>query len=163
MEKEFEALNYLYNDLRLMKCLDIGEEAKVKSAYNCLHQALTELKTIKEANPSEAMDKLEGLGFGLWNEDKSITSINGHYFKNAYDIIKQALLNAQEQDKVLEIIKEHLTFEDSGIEVVKVFINDKEETKYIIKVTSKDTGATIHIHLDTEEEFDLLKRYLNGK
>lgn len=59
--------------------------------------------------------------------------------------------------KVLDVIKEHLTFEDSGIEVVKDFINDKEETKYIIKVTSKDTGATIHIHLDTKEEFDLLK------
>lgn len=61
--------------------------------------------------------------------------------------------------KALEIIKEHIKFEDRGIET---YTDDSKNmvTKFLIRLESKDTGATIHIHLDTEEEFNLLKEVL---
>ena len=31
------------------------------------------------------------------------------------------------------------------------------KTKYIVRIESKDTGATIHIHLDTQEELELIE------
>ena len=49
MNKGLEALNYLYNDLRLMKCLGVVEEAKVKSAYECLKQALLKAQEQEKA------------------------------------------------------------------------------------------------------------------
>lgn len=61
--------------------------------------------------------------------------------------------------KALEIIKEHIKFEDRGIET---YTDDSKNlvTKFLIRLESKDTGATIHIHLDTKEEFNLLKEVL---
>ena len=61
--------------------------------------------------------------------------------------------------KALEIIKGHIKFEDRGIEK---YTDDFKNlvTKFLIRLESKDTGATFHIHLDTEEEFNLLKEVL---
>ena len=109
------------------------------------------LESIDNAKPSEALECLEKMydgycmGYG----------INDEQFK----IIKQTLIKAQEQEKVLEIIKEHLTFKDSGIEEYTDVLTNQKVKKHCIKIKSKDTGATIHIHLDTQEEFDLLKRW----
>lgn len=65
----------------------------------------------------------------------------------------------QERDnykKALEILNEHIKFEDRGIET---YTDDSKNlvTKFLIRLESKDTGATIHIHLDTKEEFDILE------
>lgn len=79
------------------------------------------------------------------------------------DNVKTLKKENAELKEVLRLVSQHLSFEGSGVEVVKDFINDKEETKYIIKIESKDTGATIHIHLDTEEESKLLKRYFDNE
>lgn len=61
--------------------------------------------------------------------------------------------------KALEIIKEHIKFEDSGIETYTDYLKNLV-TKFMIRLESKDTGATFHIHLDTKEEFDLLRECL---
>lgn len=176
MEKEFETLppNVLLEFIDGLLKRHEGEDYNIYITREWLleiKQALIELKAIKEAEPSEALryiqQYLNEMTYCLKHPKEYVKNYDKEiFYKYQYtfeSVIETALLKAQEQDKVLEIIKEHLPFEDGGIEVVKDFINDKEETKYIIKVISKDTGATIHIHLDTKEESELLKRYLNGK
>ena len=96
MNKELEALNYLYNDLRLMRCLDIVEEAKIKSAYECLQQALQRLEAIDNANPSEALK---------WLEKYRLTIL----FNTS--IVENALLKAQENEKLLQVIKQEFKLE----------------------------------------------------
>lgn len=66
---------------------------------------------------------------------------------------------AQKEHKALEAIKEHIKFNDRGIET---YTDDSKNlvTKFLIRLESKDTGATFHIHLDTEEEQKLLKEVL---
>ena len=64
-----------------------------------IKQALAELKQIKEAKPSEAMECLEKLpymsqGYGNWKE--------------YYNIIKQALLKAQELEKENAELNQHI-------------------------------------------------------
>ena len=158
MTKEFENLLEDFKIIK-MKTINAGYNYGFK-VWDEIEQALLELKQIKEAKPSEALDKLEGLGFGLWNEDKSIISINGHYFKNAYDIIKQASLKAQEQEEALRLVSQYLSFEYGGTAIFKDFINGTQEMKHIIKVKSKYTGATINVPLDNKQEFYTLKEWL---
>ena len=121
-------------------------------------------KAIKESKPSEALEELKQIGFyvgtilGLEFENgngafSEIHKQDYENFRTKLNTIKQALLKAQEQEKVLEIMKEHLTFEDRGIETYD------NKTKYLVKIESKDTDATIHIHLDNQDEFELLKEY----
>ena len=74
-------------------------------------------------------------------------------------VIKQALLKDEKEHKALEIIKEHIKFEYVGIETYTDYFKNLV-TKFLIRIDSKDTGATFHIHLDTEEEFNLLKEVL---
>lgn len=73
--------------------------------------------------------------------------------------IKQALLKAEKEHKVLEIIKEHIKFDDSGIETYTDNFKNLV-TKFLIRLESKDTGAAFHIHLDNEEELNILKEVL---
>ena len=153
MEKEFEALNYLYNDLRLMKCLNVAEEAKVKSAYECLEQALTELKQIKEAKPSEALKYVDGKIADLEDDLQHYTMVDKDKCRELYireDLkqftnIQQALQKAQEQEKVLELLK-------PLCEVVETPV---KKFRYL-----KINGVVVYT-FKTEEEFDLLKRYFN--
>ena len=122
-----------------------------------IQQALLELQSIKEANPSEALNGLESyinniiFAKDLINQKQQLlTNIT---------TIKQALLKAEKEHKALEIIKEHIKFDDRGIETYTYDFKNLV-TKFLIRLESKDTGATFHIHLDTEEEFNLLKEVL---
>lgn len=58
--------------------------------HETIKQVLLELKAIKEANPSEALKAL----------DRNIVVIR----EKDYTIIEQALLKAQEQEKLLKVI-----------------------------------------------------------
>ena len=178
-----------------------------------IKRALTELETIKNVKPSEALEEVKQIKFyvgtiiglefvkgddvfseakkqdyeifkikcgkieqALINFNSIMKQINDVSGKSAlgllnkikdkldtyaYNNILEALLKTQslerENDelakykKAWEIVKEHLTFEERGIETYA------NKTKYIVRIESKDTGATIHIHLDTQEEADLLK------
>lgn len=151
MSKELEALERVGNNLEHHYPENIKD-------FNILKQALQRLETIDNSNPSKALKNLEKI------KTKFRNTCLGIYLEDTkeFDTIKQTLLKAQEQDKVLEITKEHLTFKDSGIEEYTDILTNKKVKKHCIKIESKDTGATIHIHLDTQEEFDLLKRWVEN-
>ena len=102
---------------------------------------------------SKALEALEDIILYL-----NASEPKGLYCENI-ETIQQALLKAEKEHKALEIIKEHIKFDDRGIET---YTDDFKNlvTKFLIRLESKDTGATFHIHLDTEEEFDLLKEVL---
>jgi len=150
MEKEFEALEFIKEKFAYLEynCENFNVPRK---ELNTLHNALTELKSIKEAEPSEAMECLE-------------TESSKHCFwlKN-YNTIKQALLKAQEMEKenaelkeVLEIIK------DKNVDIWLVnscFIVEQYNFS-IIKISNSNVFTLFTL---TQEEFDLLKRWNNGK
>lgn len=118
-----------------------------KNEIELLENYLTKLEQIDNANPSEALDCIE--------------KVNG-YINNVYDYeevieavqkdintVKQSLLKAQEQEKVLEILKPYLRL--SG--------------KYLqARMPLVDNDSWINIkEITDEEEFDLLKRYFENE
>ena len=93
---------------------------------------------IENANPSETLKCVDVL-----KEDGCITTL---YQGKALETIRQALLKAQEQEKVLEIVLE------------------KRVDMYALIITYdlKDYNEMIkHTYELTQEEFELLKRYAN--
>lgn len=91
MDKELECLKRI--DMKLYVT-----EREHKIFYSVVEQALLELKSIKEATPSEALECLEE----MW--ELSCDSRKPEY--TLYETIKQALLKAQEQEKENELLKE---------------------------------------------------------
>ena len=176
MSKELEALSIiietLSNDKGRVMC---------RKELDVLIQALNRLEAIDNANPSEALEwlnrfkgiELSSLPFKSedgavkevdLNEVRFVGSQLNNDFRKFVYIIENVLIKAQEQEKVLNIIKEHLSFKDSGIEEYFDFKTNQKVKKYMFEIESKDTGATIHIHINnTQEEFDLLKRWLENE
>ena len=160
MSKELEALKIgipklkkLYeNNAKKMSGNDIfGFDL----TFSLLDKALQRLEYIDNSNPSEALENLIET-IRMFGENQ----IGLDKFEERYNTIKNYILKAQEQEKVLNSIIEHLSFKDSGTEEYIDFITNQKVNKYMFEIESKDTGATIHIHLDTEEECKLLKRYI---
>ena len=89
MNKDLEALNRVRN-----KFIDFFHEDTPD--FDTLEQVLTELKAIKEANPSEALELVYCLKDYLMNMMPYYDWLND---------IEKYILNAQEQEKALEIIK----------------------------------------------------------
>ena len=129
--------------------------------HKAIKQALLELKAIKEANPSEAIEKLDNIK----------NRINFYYemykfddlCKDEIDTIKQALTKAQEQEKVLSIIKEkcltncNLALVEDNVHYenyckeFEYFLNKYNESPNGFEITKED--------LLTQEEFDTVKRW----
>ena len=103
-------------------------------------QALQRLESIDNANPSEALN---------------ITKATEKYTGIDLSIVKQALLKAQEQEKVLEIIKKKQVD-------MKLFFNALfREQQYKINPLEFYNGSVGYKRLWlTQEEFDLLKEML---
>ena len=121
-----------------------------KGYIEILKQALTEIKAIDNAKLNEALECLKHIIKGF---NETTTGMYGlgevvvgneleQYYSKELDTIKQALLKAQEQEKVLEIIKEKV------IPLVSI-----EEDG----VWDNELYRSIKI---TKEEYDLLKRWL---
>ena len=125
-----------------------------------LIEAVKRLEAIDNANPSEALSRIEDCFYEDPYADRKDVS-----YEDDIATIKQALLKAQEQEEVLEIlkIKKYIPFD----RINPRFWNDKEtynetcnyefylwlceeECEYVVKEEQKLT----------EEEFDLLKRWL---
>lgn len=78
-----------------------------------IQQALLELRSIKEANPSEALYELKRIDCNITyllsdcdiNEEVSM-NFNSIRDNKSCEIIKQALINAQREHRLLEIAKE---------------------------------------------------------
>ena len=90
---------------------------------------------------------------------KSLERIENEYSIDEAVFYKEDFKQVRKELNALEIIKEHIKFEDKGIET---YTDDFKNlvTKFLIRIESKDTGATFHIHLDTEEEQNILKEVL---
>ena len=102
--------------------------------------AIDKFKQIDNTNPSEALENLESIA--LWSSDYD--DVGCYNFEKEYNIIKQVLLKAQEQDQVLEIIKK------------------KNVMAFLLKVCKSIDEYNFHTSEKdelTQEEFDLLKRY----
>ena len=149
MEKVFEALedlkNYLFNKWK-QNHINFGCDYKLEAELekqlknlDPINQALTELKAIKEAQPSEALKELEQ------NIKDRIILAEDRQLKLCATI-KQTLLKAQENEKVLEILK-------PLCEVVETPV---KKIRYL-----KINGVVVYT-FKNEEEFELLKRW-SGK
>ena len=114
-----------------------------------LEKELQRLEQIDNSKPSEALERLEGLGFGLWNEDKSIVSINGNYFKEAYNTIKATLLKAQEQEKEN---KELLT----TVAILKQKLEDTDNVK-VATTMMKQLDENVKLEKENAEYKRVLK------
>ena len=115
-----------------------------KNEMEFLEKSLQRLEAIDNTNPSEAL--------------KCLKTIKGEQqrYSLPYDeeikIIEQALLKAQEQKKVLDII----FGKNVDIEYIKTcFYDEKGGLKEYNSWVGHDEDKEL-----TEEEFDLLKRYL---
>ena len=139
MDKSLEALK------RMKENSYYVDDKNLKEDFSILEQALLELKQIKEAEPSEAMESLERI-------DKEYATIENEDFKICFNTIKQTLLKAQEQEKILSIIlKKRIDLES----FYSTFIKDNLSYKYYEKYY-----GTYGLEKLTKEEYDILKEVL---
>lgn len=148
MSKELEAFN---------KLMEESPEVHIKS-YEIVINALQRLEAIENANPSEALEALRSLGeaLGTLEIDKDTMLPKVVLFGNRakhYKTVEQALLKANEQEKVLKIIFE----KQVDFEVFGAFDTYKDYEIYYNK--------RFHVieHKLTEEEFEIVKRYCDEK
>lgn len=133
MNKELEALNKIQHDFGQLK----GQE--LVNCFETIFNGLKRLESIDNANPSEALECLDKMAKQIeLDEDTDYWEI-----RNAHKTVENALQKAQEQEKVLEIIKEN----PSIVMAVK---------RYSTYDNFKANNMNSNI---TEEEFNLLKRW----
>lgn len=130
-------LNYL-NDILKNEPMTLNKKLIIES----IKEKLQRLEAIDNAKSSEALECLEGLNCGL-KDDRAIHITIG-YFDKAYNTIKQALLKAQEQEKVLNILFEK-----------NVQINSLKKCK-----TVEEYNILWTTDILTQEEFNLFKEVL---
>ena len=183
MEKEFEALKKLEwlkymesickeflsrKDLYMRLNFTSKQAVETLKEIDIIKQALTELKQIKEAKPSEALENLKSLDIQV----KFIGILDIPSWEKYLPNIKQALLKAQEQEndrlenqcldllgenikltKILSIIKE----KDVDINYLRFEAVDvKQYNDYIQQLNKVSTKSYWCL---TQEEFELLKRW----
>lgn len=180
MEKPNELLKMLSDKIKYKK-EHIGDDLYRlyfrEDALDFLEQALTELKAIKEAKPSEALKMLDDLYSNVMEEINyywkgyKCCEDEVHKYDNDFDTIKQALLNAQEQEKkidklenqCLDVLADNIRLE-KVLEVIKRVYTD------LCFILSFDTFEEYNRSCDlisvkanlkrvNKEEFDLLKRW----
>ena len=154
MNKELEAVNELRENLDFEGCLDYINEKRI----NDIKQALTRLEQIDNASSSEALECLEEI---IHEFNEPHYELSGEYSysnellkrcENEINTIKATLLKAQENEKVLEIIKE----KDVDIFMLRRFNTLEAYNNYAkYKLKAKEL---------IQEEFEILKRYFeNGR
>ncbi len=136
MEEVFKALDDLEG---------CAEGIEVKNDYDILYQALTELKAIKEAKPSEALKSLEEM-YMLCTPQRTYYKLD-----KCNNVIKQSLLKTQELNKLNAEYKELLrVIEEYVIPLVSIDddrITDNEGYQYTVP---------------KKEDLNILKRWLNN-
>ena len=143
MSKELNALECLEALEQDIKDRTILAEDRQLKLCAVIKQALLELQSIKEANPSEALECLDKLAKQIeLDEDTDYFEI-----RNAHITVEQALLNAEKEHKALEIIKEK--------EVNMQVFNQCEDVETYNKVYIKQKDRQL-----TQEEFNLLREVL---
>lgn len=134
--------------------IDKDENLDCKNAYEmteCLdniNQALIELQAIKNSSPSDALYCLENIRKDIYDFYTD--------FLDDISIIKQALIKAQENEKVLNIIKKHFNIKFDDLDWGKlVNIQAKEDDG------EWDCTATADL-IDYQEDFDVLRKWLEN-
>lgn len=143
MTKELEALETLFASYNYY-----GNYQQVIEARETIEKALKRLEAIDNANPSEALESLDKL-------NKLLNYVNIYKIakiEKDVNTIKQSLLKAQEQEKVLEIIFEK--------KVDMYMLNDLGTLEDYNEWVLKKYGTYYQI---TQEEFNFLKRYCDLK
>lgn len=138
---------------------DMGSEYvenPLKEEIDIVNNALLELKAIKEAKPSQALECLKEIDSMQFHRsiDTYVYEIKSEISEtqyldntNEFYTIKQALIKAQEQEKVLNIIKE------KDVDTFMLMLCDNVE-QHNSGLKNKPNRQL------TQEEFDLLKRWL---
>jgi hypothetical protein len=145
MDKEFE---------KALNCVDIlKEDGCITTIYQgkaleTIRQALIELKSIKEANPSEALKQVTYLSAILPDWQRVNNGVD------SLSIIKQALTTKSKKEQAFDIIKEREV--DVNLLNIRHSAETYNDDYYKIHYSYNVAG-----YLLTEEEFDLLKEVLN--
>ena len=190
MSKEYmQALYDLFGLVAFQKSLTKEQYARLQKYNDIIEQALERLESIDNANPSEALKGLDTIKnhlFGRFKIEDYSEDFIKDYEEMFFEPIKQALLKAQEQEKVLDdklIFKNGSLmsgFEYKGKPIVAMPLEQyddfmkQEKVLEIIKEKNVDFDTlTDSEALDdynskmnwsyrrlTQEEFDLLKRWL---
>lgn len=143
MNRIFEALNFILGEALFSEYRNETHN-KVRKCNDIVFDALTELKSIKESKPSEALKSLEFI-CKILNE-KMIIDIKW-LFKHDYNIIKQALLNKSKKEQGFDIFMQILT---SDIEDKKLMPNA------LLKATEEQFGKD-------SKEVNIMKDLLKEK
>ena len=142
MTKELEEIK----TLRGFNQVELNNDKNINKSLDIIEQALQRLEAIDNAEPSEALESLERVkGYYAGG----IISVEVYLEETEeYNTVKQALLKAQKQEKVLEIIFE------KNVEIywLKHSKTVEEYNKHI-----KNLRDTFNL---TQEEFDTLKRWI---
>ena len=114
--------------------------------------AINKFKQINQAKPSEALESWNKIGdiLNKYCNDKGLKFNDSYNIGQELQIIKQALLKAQEQEKVLSILK------DSPFILQKMFEN--KELKNQEQYDKKYFWGTI-----TEDKVRIIKEWLDEK
>lgn len=150
MSKELEALERLKTAPTFMGGTTeyqfcTKSETLLLQDYEIVKQALLELQSIKEANPSEALECLEC----LYCEPEDCRSKER---AKDYDAIKNHILKSQEEHRSLEILKKNRVDIES---FYTTFIDNAYNYKFY-----EISYGTYGKYKLTEEEFNLLKEVL---
>ena len=162
MSKELEALKIGIPKLKKLyensaKKINKNDILGFDLVFVYLDKALQRLESIENSKPSEALDCLEKLGAEKLARGELIR--NDSKVEPYINTIKQALLKAQEQEKVLDVIKEK-KININNFQTSLIVMSNFTYTYYINN--SRDYHTCILVNLLTEEEFDLLKRWLEN-
>jgi len=151
MSKELDELTRVENNIiyLLSDCSDYDELVEcfksVEEHKSCeiIRNALQRLESIDNANPSEALK---------WLEKYKLTIL----FNTT--IVENALLKAQEQEKILSIIKE------KNVDVLAIkeskTLEEYNRNAWEVEHYGKYRGYKLQL---TQEEFDLLKKWSEGE
>lgn len=141
MSKELEALNYVWYNYYTEE-LSRDEVEQIEKHLNIVQDGLKRLKSIDNANPSEALECLERLNYHTTLEYQD---------SKEYYIVRQYIHKAQEQEKVLKIIKKKLVNIVDLCQCIDLYTYNS-----LVKGTTCD-GVLREL---TQEEFELLKKIL---
>lgn len=149
MSKELEALKRIRQETCPATYMDDFDK---NECCDVIEQALKRLESIDNANPSEALRNLECLKSHISARDM-LGETNKKIALDICNDVEQALLKAQENEKVLKIIKEKPQAALSLIQLGK--IKTYEEYLEYTRVWDLEYWDMVY----TEEEFDLIKRW----
>ena len=132
------------DELHIKECKKLG--IGLTEDYDVVEQALKRLEAIDNANPSEALECLEKVYSRLpqWDLSRNVDQCN---------IIKQALLKAQELVNENELLKAFISDCEKGDTPLKsALFREKKENELLKEIIKSlfDRGCPLHQYTDKE-------------